>query len=86
MHGDNYGMDQDHAEENFLNDVKLLSEYGVHFYKLYTDKKARGQHVWLGVHARGIEICEALGDDRVPMQAFPWLDVVKVQFDKRSFL
>lgn len=32
-------MDQDEAEDMFLNDVKLLTEYGLHFYKLFKVKR-----------------------------------------------
>ncbi|GAB6021513.1 phosphatase, non-receptor type [Chamberlinius hualienensis] len=84
------GMHPLFANNNFIEKVLLLPEYGFHFYTVLQEKQNPNSQVLLGICPQGITIFDKkmnrLGGNRLELQNFPWKCILRLTFDKCQFL
>ncbi|XP_074647744.1 tyrosine-protein phosphatase non-receptor type 13-like isoform X2 [Tubulanus polymorphus] len=85
MHKIHNGLSENEAEIRFIKEVMQLSEYGVHFYKVYKSKSERHQPAWVGISTEGIILAELQGDTRIMIHRHPWSQTQKLSFNRRRF-
>ncbi|XP_064639301.1 tyrosine-protein phosphatase non-receptor type 13-like isoform X2 [Lineus longissimus] len=85
MHRSHHGVRELEAELLYLKEMQQLSEYGIHFYRIFKSKQDRVIPTWVGVNVNGISIAEKQGDTRVVLQRHPWSMTKKLSFNRKRF-
>ncbi|XP_038589327.1 tyrosine-protein phosphatase non-receptor type 13 isoform X2 [Micropterus salmoides] len=83
LHSNYYGASDSEAEFEFLKVSQRLTEYGVHFHRVFPEKRSQ-TGIMLGVYSKGVLIFEVLNGNRTPVLRFPWRDTKKISFTKKK--
>ncbi|XP_029025489.1 tyrosine-protein phosphatase non-receptor type 13 isoform X2 [Betta splendens] len=83
LHSNYYGAPESEAEFEFLKVSQRLTEYGVHFHRVFPEKRSQSG-IMLGVYSKGVLIFEVLNGNRTPVLRFPWRETKKISFTKKK--
>ncbi|CAL9682119.1 unnamed protein product [Knipowitschia caucasica] len=83
LHSNYYGASESDAEFEFLKVSQRLTEYGVHFHRVFPEKRSQ-TGLMLGVYSKGVLIFEVLNGNRTPVLRFPWRETKKISFNKKK--
>lgn len=83
LHNTYAGASEKETEVEFLKVCQRLSEYGVHFHRVFPEKKSQ-TGILLGVCPKGVLIFEVHNGTRTPVLRFPWRETKKISFTKKK--
>ncbi|KAH9490224.1 hypothetical protein Btru_036087, partial [Bulinus truncatus] len=79
------GIAESQAEIEFIKHVRHLSEYGVHFHRLFKHKSNTDTYIWVGLSQHSLILAEPETVGRSIVQEHPWSSILKISFNKRRF-
>ncbi|XP_044159722.1 tyrosine-protein phosphatase non-receptor type 13 isoform X2 [Bufo gargarizans] len=83
LHSTYAGATEKETEIEFLKVCQRLQEYGVHFHRVFPEKKSQAG-ILLGVCPKGVLIFEVHNGARTPVLRFPWRETKKISFTKKK--
>ncbi|XP_069599473.1 tyrosine-protein phosphatase non-receptor type 13 isoform X7 [Ranitomeya imitator] len=83
LHSTYAGASEKETEIEFLKVCQRLQEYGVHFHRVFPEKKSQ-TGILLGVCPKGVLIFEVRNGTRTPVLRFPWRETKKISFAKKK--
>ncbi|XP_066430473.1 tyrosine-protein phosphatase non-receptor type 13 isoform X2 [Eleutherodactylus coqui] len=83
LHSTYAGASEKETEIEFLKVCQRLQEYGVHFHRVFPEKKSQ-TGILLGVCPKGVLIFEVHNGTRTPVLRFPWRETKKISFTKKK--
>ncbi|XP_073493242.1 tyrosine-protein phosphatase non-receptor type 13 isoform X5 [Phyllobates terribilis] len=83
LHSTYAGASEKETEIEFLKVCQRLPEYGVHFHRVFPEKKSQ-TGILLGVCPKGVLIFEVRNGTRTPVLRFPWRETKKISFTKKK--
>ncbi|KAK5617687.1 hypothetical protein CRENBAI_001665 [Crenichthys baileyi] len=83
LHSNFYGASESEAEFEFLKVSQKLAEYGVHFHRVFPEKRSQ-TGIMLGVYSKGVLIFDVLNGNRSAVLRFPWRETKKISFAKKK--
>ncbi|XP_069834319.1 tyrosine-protein phosphatase non-receptor type 13 isoform X1 [Dendropsophus ebraccatus] len=83
LHNTYAGASEKETEIEFLKVCQRLQEYGVHFHRVFPEKKSQ-TGILLGVCPKGVLIFEVHNGTRAPVLRFPWRETKKISFTKKK--
>ncbi|XP_075717007.1 tyrosine-protein phosphatase non-receptor type 13 isoform X2 [Rhinoderma darwinii] len=83
LHSTYAGASEKETEVEFLKVCQRLQEYGVHFHRVFPEKKSQNG-ILLGVCPKGVLIFEVHNGTRTPVLRFPWRETKKISFTKKK--
>ncbi|XP_059138710.1 tyrosine-protein phosphatase non-receptor type 13-like isoform X2 [Physella acuta] len=79
------GVGSSQAEVEFIKHVRHLSEYGIHFHRLFKSKSHTDNFMWIGLSQHSLTLAEPEVQGRNIVQDYPWNSILKISFNKRRF-
>ncbi|XP_071972670.1 tyrosine-protein phosphatase non-receptor type 13 isoform X3 [Engystomops pustulosus] len=83
LHSTYAGASEKETEIEFLKVCQRLQEYGVHFHRVFPEKKSQ-TGILFGVCPKGVLIFEVHNGTRTPVLRFPWRETKKISFTKKK--
>ncbi|KAM4051004.1 tyrosine-protein phosphatase non-receptor type 13 isoform 3-T4 [Anomaloglossus baeobatrachus] len=83
LHSTYAGASEKETEIEFLKVCQRLQEYGVHFHRVFPEKKSQ-TGILLGICPKGVLIFEVCNGTRTPVLRFPWRETKKISFTKKK--
>ncbi|XP_075140709.1 tyrosine-protein phosphatase non-receptor type 13 isoform X2 [Leptodactylus fuscus] len=83
LHSTYAGASEKETEIEFLKVCQRLQEYGVHFHRVFPEKKSQ-TGILLGVCPKGVLIFEVHNGTRTSVLRFPWRETKKISFTKKK--
>ncbi|XP_056424718.1 tyrosine-protein phosphatase non-receptor type 13 isoform X2 [Hyla sarda] len=83
LHSTYAGASAKETEIEFLKVCQRLQEYGVHFHRVFPEKKSQ-TGILLGVCPKGVLIFEVHNGTRTSVLRFPWRETKKISFTKKK--
>ncbi|XP_043935753.1 tyrosine-protein phosphatase non-receptor type 13 isoform X1 [Protopterus annectens] len=83
LHSTYFGASEKETEFEFLKVCQKLQEYGVHFYRVMSEKKSL-TGIMLGICSKGVFVFEVNNGSRTPVLRFPWRETKKISFSRKK--